>query len=99
MNRTTIRSMVGPKAFKSVKNRDFLLTFSMFAHDCEILNWNFKNWFGDTDSRPPLTKSGIRSRERGLVRVDGSMGSWSKVVWDGPMTCSCRNRNRSRTVS
>ena len=74
MNRTTTCSVIGPKAFKLVKNRDFLLTFSMIAHDCEILNWNFKNCFSELGYRPPLTKSGIRSRSSGLARVDGPHG-------------------------
>ena len=53
------------KSVQVNKNRDFLLTFSMFAHDVEILNWNFNNWFSDRGSRPPLTKSEIRSQKRG----------------------------------
>ena len=41
MNRTTVRSMIGLKVFMLMKNRDFLLTFSMFALDVEILKLEF----------------------------------------------------------
>ena len=51
MNYTTTGSVKGPRAVRSVKNRDFLLTFSRLSLDREILNWNSGYWIRDRDHR------------------------------------------------